>query len=115
MNPGHAGAVTLQINLAPGDWRLAEHLLPHQIRTWRPQVSEILITVDLHRSAGRFAADWDAGRDRILEIARRAEGAAIRVVGMTARSKSLNTLSISRMRRASAVSSMRPVNFGNQK
>ncbi|MEO6994264.1 MAG: capsular biosynthesis protein, partial [Lacunisphaera sp.] len=58
--------VTLQISLAPSDHRLASATLPHQIRTWRGQVAEILLTIDLHRSAGRFADDWDEGRDKIL-------------------------------------------------
>lgn len=62
--------VTLQISLAPSDHRLARHILPHQIRTWRGQVAEILLTLDLHRSAGRFADDWAAGRDNILGLAR---------------------------------------------
>lgn len=62
--------VTLQISLAPSDHRLAEHFLPHQIRTWREQVDEILLTVDLHRSSGRFGDDWAAGRDKILALAR---------------------------------------------
>ncbi|MCF3648682.1 hypothetical protein [Synoicihabitans lomoniglobus] len=61
--------VTLQISLAPSDFRHARYLLPHQISTWRGQVDEILLTIDLHRSAGRFAIDWEVGRDRILELA----------------------------------------------
>src|SRR4051812_22990821 len=60
--------VTLQISLAPSDHRLAGELLPHQIRTWRSQVEEVLLTVDLHRSRGRFADDWEAGRDRIMAL-----------------------------------------------
>ena len=69
--------VTLQISLAPSDHRLARHILPHQIRTWRGQVAEILLTIDLHRSAGRFADDWAEGRDAILALARAVEGARI--------------------------------------
>jgi len=61
--------VTLQISLAPSDHRLAVHLLPHQVRTWAGQVDEILLTVDLHRSSGRFGDEWEAGRDRILALA----------------------------------------------
>jgi len=72
--------VTLQISLAPSDHRLARHILPHQIRTWRPQVAEILLTVDLHRSRGRFADDWADGRDRILALANSIEGARVLVV-----------------------------------
>jgi hypothetical protein len=69
--------VTLQISLAPSDHRLAVHTLPHQVRTWRGQVDEILLTIDLHRSAGRFADDWEAGRDNILALARSIDGARI--------------------------------------
>jgi hypothetical protein len=69
--------VTLQISLAPSDHRLAREILPHQIRIWRGQVAEILLTIDLHRSAGRFADDWEAGRDKILAVARNVEGARI--------------------------------------
>lgn len=68
---------TLQISLSPSDWRHAKFLLPHQVRVWRGQVAEILLTVDLHRSAGRFAADWEAGRDRIMALAGSIEGARV--------------------------------------
>lgn len=69
--------VTLQISLAPSDHRLAREILPHQIRVWRGQVAEILLTIDLHRSAGRFADGWEEGRANILALARSAEGARI--------------------------------------
>jgi len=69
--------VTLQISLAPSDFRHARQLLPHQIRTWRDQVSEILLTVDLHRSAGRFSTHWEEGRKQIFELARSIEGAQV--------------------------------------
>ncbi len=77
--------VTLQISLAPSDHRLAQHILPHQIRTWRGQVAEILLTIDLHRSAGRFADDWAEGRDKILSLAHSIEGARIAEVDYAAR------------------------------
>lgn len=69
--------ITLQISLAPSDHRLAREILPHQIRTWRGQVAEILLTIDLHRSAGRFADDWEQGRENILALARSVDGARI--------------------------------------
>lgn len=59
---------TLQINLAPSDYRMAEHLLPHQIAAWRGQVDEILLTVDLKRSKGRFGANWDIGKSKLLGL-----------------------------------------------
>jgi hypothetical protein len=73
-------SATLQVNLSPSDWRHASLLLPHQVRTWRGQVSEILLTVDLHRSAGRFSAGWEAGRDRIMGLAHSIEGARVEVI-----------------------------------
>jgi len=69
--------VTLQISLAPSDHRLAREILPHQIRTWRDQVAEIVITVDLHRSAGRFADEWEEGREKILALANAISGARV--------------------------------------
>ena len=72
--------VTLQVNLAPSDWRHARYLLPHQVRVWRGQVSEILLTVDLHRSSGRFSSGWEQGRDNILALARSIQGARVETV-----------------------------------
>ncbi|SDS64021.1 glycosyltransferase family 2 protein [Opitutus sp. GAS368] len=69
--------VTLQISLAPSDHRLAAEILPHQIRTWRGQVAEILLTIDLHRSRGRFADGWAGGRDAILALANSIAGARV--------------------------------------
>ena len=69
--------VTLQISLAPSDYAHARLLLPHQIRAWRGQVGEILLTVDMHRSAGRFAARWEEGRDQIIPLARSIPGARV--------------------------------------
>jgi hypothetical protein len=51
--------VTLQINLAPSDLLYAHHILPHQLRQFGSQVDEILLVLDLHRSAGRFAEGWE--------------------------------------------------------
>jgi hypothetical protein len=54
---------TLQISLAPTDYPHARHILPHQLRHWAPQVDEILLVVDLHRSANsRFALAWEERR-----------------------------------------------------
>jgi len=79
--------VTLQINLAPSDWRVAQHVLPHQVSAWRGQVSEILLTVDLHRSSGRFAANWEEGRDRIMAIAHSVPGARVAEIDYGAESQ----------------------------
>lgn len=69
--------VTLQISLAPSDHRLAEVLLPHQIKAWRSQVDEVLITIDTHRSRGRFGEGWEVGRKRIFELAALVPGARV--------------------------------------
>jgi len=51
-------ATTLQINLAPTDLPHLIHILPHQFRQLEGQVDEILLTLDLHQSRGRFGAAW---------------------------------------------------------
>jgi hypothetical protein len=69
--------VTLQVSLAPSDFGHAQFLLPHQVRIWKQQVDEILLTVDFHRSAGRFSAKWAEGKDQILPLARSISGARV--------------------------------------
>jgi hypothetical protein len=69
--------VSLQISLAPSDYAHARALLPHQVRVWRGQVAEILLTVDFHRSAGRFSARWEEGRELIFPLARSIAGARV--------------------------------------
>lgn len=76
-------SITLQINLAPSDHRLAEVLLPHQIKAWKEQVDEILLVVDSHRSRGRFGEDWETGRNRILTLARNINRARVVEVDYT--------------------------------
>lgn len=71
---------TLQINLAPSDYRLAPHLLPHQLKAWQKQVDEILIVVDLHKSSGRFSEDWEHGRDSLLRFLGAFPGIRIEIV-----------------------------------
>ncbi len=51
-------ATTLQINLAPTDLPHLIQILPHQCRQFGGQVDEILLTLDLHRSHGRFGTGW---------------------------------------------------------
>jgi hypothetical protein len=53
-----ASGVTLQISLAPTDLPHARRILPHQLGQWANQVDEVLLTVDLHRSRGRFSDGW---------------------------------------------------------
>lgn len=50
--------VSLQINLAPGDYLHVRHILLHQLKKLAAQVDEILLIVDSRPSKGRFAAGW---------------------------------------------------------
>jgi len=51
--------VSLQISLAPPDYRHTIHLLSHQIKVFSSQVEEILLTYDTHKSNGRFSTNWE--------------------------------------------------------
>ena len=51
--------------MAPGDWRHAKVLLLHQLQQWANQVDEVIVTIDEHRSEGRFSRNWEEGRQRI--------------------------------------------------
>jgi hypothetical protein len=62
--------VTLQISLAPTDLPTAVHTVPHQLRQWGDQVDEILLTVDLHRSRGKFAEGWEERLPGLRELIR---------------------------------------------
>src|SRR5829696_5240761 len=59
MSSGRVG-VSLQINLAPTDYPVAKHTLPHQLRRLASQVDEIVLTLETQPGRGRFAADWEA-------------------------------------------------------
>lgn len=50
---------SLQINLAPNDYPHARHLLPYQIDVFIDQVDEVVLTLDTHRSKGRFGENWE--------------------------------------------------------
>jgi hypothetical protein len=53
-----AAEVSLQVNLHPLDAPHVAHTLPHQIGVLGPQVGQVLLTVDLHRSQGsRYRID----------------------------------------------------------
>mgnify|MGYP003575082018 CR=1 FL=1 len=58
-------AITLQISLAPSDYRYSIHLLHHQIRVFNEQVDEILLTYDTHKSKGHFATNWEANNEKM--------------------------------------------------
>ncbi len=61
-------ATTLQINLAPTDLPHLIHILPHQIRQLGGQVDEILLTLDLHQSRGRYGTAWKERLPGFLEF-----------------------------------------------
>ena len=67
--PRERPPVTLQISLAPGDLRHAAEIVPHQLRMWRTQFDEALLTLDLHRSAGHYGRGWQEGRSGIEQLA----------------------------------------------
>jgi hypothetical protein len=50
--------ITLQINLAPTDLPHLTYTLPHQLKQFGGQVDEVVLTLDLHRSRGRFSTAW---------------------------------------------------------
>lgn len=79
--------ITLQISLAPSDYLHACVLLPHQVRTWRGQVAEILLTIDFHRSAGRFSERWTEGGNQILPLAQSIPDARVLTVDYDPTSK----------------------------
>lgn len=79
--------VTLQISLAPSDFAHAQYLLTHQVRAWQGQFDELLLTVDFHRSSGRFSARWEEGRDRILPLAQSIPQARIVTVNYDAEAR----------------------------
>lgn len=59
------GDLTLQINLAPPDYRYAQHILPHQLEVWSDQVDEVLFTCETRRSEGRFGSRWKEFEDAL--------------------------------------------------
>lgn len=59
---------SLQINLAPNDYRHAIYILPHQLKTLTPQVDEVVLTLDTHRSKGRFGANWEENLANIKQL-----------------------------------------------
>ena len=60
--------VSLQINLAPGDYLHARYILPHQLKTLARQVNEIILTVDTKPSRGRFSIGWSENKDLLYNF-----------------------------------------------
>lgn len=60
--------LTLQINLAPPDYRYAQHILPHQLEVWSGQVDEVLFTCEARRSEGRFGSQWEKFEDALSTL-----------------------------------------------
>jgi hypothetical protein len=78
-------SATLQVNLVPQDVDHAALILPHQLRVWQDQVSEVVLSVDSKPSRGaRFAAadaeqasHFDALLNRVT-----AESGKVRIVAV---------------------------------
>ncbi|MDB5155033.1 MAG: hypothetical protein JWR54_3784 [Mucilaginibacter sp.] len=66
MNSGRK--VSLQINLSPGDYLYAKHILKHQLKVLSAQVDEIILTVDTKPSKGRFSKDWHDHKERLNDF-----------------------------------------------
>lgn len=63
--------VSLQINLAPGDYLYARHILVHQLRALSGQVDEIVLTVDSKAGKGRFGLNWHLYKDQLNDLLER--------------------------------------------
>lgn len=57
--------VSLQINLAPGDFPHVQHLLSHQLGVLQGGVDEIILTVETRQGQGRFAQGWFKYKDSL--------------------------------------------------
>ena len=63
--------ISLQINLAPVDFPFARYILPHQLKVLGPYVGEIVLTIDLHKSKGRFSgAQWEENKEKLFDLIR---------------------------------------------
>lgn len=60
--------LSVQINLAPGDYPLAEHLLERQIQIFHGKVDEIILTVETKKSEGRFGEGWKNNRKNLDDL-----------------------------------------------
>lgn len=60
--------VSLQINLAPGDYPHARHILQHQLDSLSDHVDEIILTVDTKPGKGRFATGWKENEKKLYDI-----------------------------------------------
>lgn len=63
-----APPVTLEVTLAPPDLPHAEHVLPHQLRTWAAQVREVLCVIDLRPVPGRPDRSWGPDGRRLVDL-----------------------------------------------
>ncbi|WP_179374541.1 glycosyltransferase family A protein [Winogradskyella wichelsiae] len=60
--------VTVQINLAPSDFKHSIHLLPHHLELFSGITEKILLVVDLHKSKGRFSDNWEYGKNKLFSL-----------------------------------------------
>jgi hypothetical protein len=68
---GMSSGVTLQINVAPVDFPHAEQILSHQLRQWGEQVDEVIFTLDLHRSPGKYGHNWEERKPKLDAVLRK--------------------------------------------
>ena len=55
--------ISLQINLAPGDYLHARYTLKHQLDILSEQVDEVILTIDTRPGKGRFAEGWESYKE----------------------------------------------------
>lgn len=61
--------VSLQINLAAGDYPYVRLLLPHQLNTLSAQADEVILTVDTRQSKGQFAnSRWHQNNELLYDF-----------------------------------------------
>lgn len=60
--------VTLQISLAPSDFKHAQYILPHQLECLANQVDEVLLTIDTRKSKGRFGEGWEEQNEKLYQF-----------------------------------------------
>lgn len=79
-----AEGVTLQVNVAPSDLPYAEATLRHHLRQWGSQVSDVIYTLDLHKSAGPRGDHYEnrkVGMQRLVDaLARCSDSRRVLVV-----------------------------------
>ncbi len=60
--------ITVQINLAPSDFKHSIYLLIHHLEMFSGITEKILLVVDLHKSKGRFSDNWEDGKNKLFNL-----------------------------------------------